>query len=214
MINSEHFFLLFLVISTISTTQITPTTTSTTTTTITSATITTITTCLSMTTTKYSTTTATESGNGKFHLYFILPLPSLFIWISDADALLITGGFGTDLDAFGNDTAELYLPSSGLSCSLPRLPDYRATHTQESSGLLCGGYNTADTCIQWSPDTGTWEEYLSLDNRRDGHVSWTPGTGTGTYLMGGIYNKGRRTTTLIRPDGTQETGFSLKYDAL
>ena len=129
------------------------------------------------------------------------------------DVVMITGGFGT-----GSDTAELYLPSSRLSCSLPRLPDERVHHTQESSGLICGGWSavakglyTGDTCIQWSPDTGTWEELLTLDVWRSQHVSWTPGTSIGTYLMGGFYSK--RTTTLIRPDGTQVPGFPLKYDA-
>ena len=110
------------------------------------------------------------------------------------------------------DTAELYLPSSGLSCSLPHLPDYRAFHTQESSGLLCGGYITDNTCIQWSADTGTWEEYLSLDMRRFDHVSWTPGTGVGTFLMGGGDGESSKTTTLVTPKGTQEPGFPLKYD--
>ena len=122
--------------------------------------------------------------------------------------VLITGGYSSDADAPYN--AELYLPSSGLSCSLPPLPDNRAGHTLESSGLLCGGYNTQDTCIQWSPDTGTWEELLTLDVNRYYHVSWTPGSSIGTYLMGGDYSK--RTTTLVTPYGTQEPGFSLKYD--
>ena len=67
-----------------------------------------------------------------------------------------------------------------------------------------------DTCIQWSPDTGTWEEYLSLDVGRYDHVYWTPGTGVGTYLIGGFYSE--RTTTLLTPEGAQESGFSLKYD--
>ena len=124
------------------------------------------------------------------------------------DAVLITGGLQ---DTF-LDTAELYLPSSGLSCSLPHLPDYRAFHTQESSGLLCGGYITDDTCIQWSPDTGTWDEYLSLELRRFDHVSWTPGTGVGTFLMGGGDGESSKTTTLVTPKGTQEPGFPLKYD--
>ena len=87
----------------------------------------------------------------------------------------------------------------------------------DSSSLICGGVNTPDTCIQWSPNTGTWEEYLSLDVERAGHVSWTPGTGIGTYLMGGMDGHGMDTvwtTTLIRPDGTQEPGFPLKYDVL
>ena len=126
------------------------------------------------------------------------------------DVVLITGGYRWIWPMY---TAELYLPSSGLSCSLPHLPDYRATHTQESSGLLCGGLDTQDTCIQWSSDTGTWEEILSLDNRRYGHVSWSPGSGTGTYLMGGYYDESKRTTTLVRPDETKGPGFPLKYDA-
>ena len=42
-------------------------------------------------------------------------------------------------------------------------------------------------------------------------VSWTPGTGVGTYLMGGEGEDSER-TTLVRPQGTQEPGFALKYD--
>ena len=122
--------------------------------------------------------------------------------------MLITGGLS---DA--GLTGELYLPSSGLSCLIPVFPDseWRVGHTQESSGLICGGQNTKDTCIQLSPDTGTWQEVLTLDISRYHHVSWTPGTGVGTYLMGG--KDRRKATTLIRPDGTQEPGFPLKYDA-
>ena len=123
--------------------------------------------------------------------------------------MLITGGFKSDAEL----TDELYLPSSGLSCSLPRLPHYRDRHTVERSGLLCGGHNTEDTCIQWNPDTGTWEELLTLEVERSYHVSWTPGTGTSTYLMGGYKSEVRRTTTLVTPEGTQEPGFPLKHDA-
>ena len=84
----------------------------------------------------------------------------------------------------------------------------------ESSGLLCGGTTTpapgTQTCLQWSLDTGTWEELLTLDVWRVDHVSWTPGTEGGTYLMGG--GRSGTTTTLIKPDGSQEPGFDLKYD--
>merc|ERR1712110_817106 len=58
------------------------------------------------TTTTYTTTTATESE----------------------DVVFITGGENSDAE----HTAELYLPSSGLSYSLPRLPDERAGHTDSS----------------------------------------------------------------------------------
>ena len=78
----------------------------------------------------------------------------------------------------------------------------------DSSGLICGGAdNNWDTCIQWSPDTGTWEGYLHLSVRRQSHVSWT--TGNGTYLMGGMWDG--LTTTLLTPGGTQKRGFPLRY---
>ena len=121
------------------------------------------------------------------------------------DAVLITGSLN-----YPFDTAELYQPASGVSCALPQLPDDRDSHTVESSGLLCGGRYTSDTCLQWSLDTGTWDLELTLDVRRYGHVSWTPDTEVDTYLMGGSYSL--RTTTLIKPDGSQEPGFDLKYD--
>ena len=63
----------------------------------------------------------------------------------------------------------------------------------------------------WSPDSGTWDEALTLDFKRRDHVSWTPSSGTGTYLMGG--GDSRKTTTLVNNDGSQEPGFPLKYDA-
>ena len=122
------------------------------------------------------------------------------------DAILITGSFNSP-----RNSAELYQPASGASCALPKLPDDRRYHTVESSGLLCGGYDTKDTCLQWSPDTGTWEDLeLTFDVGRYYHVSWTPGTEGGTYLMGG--GRSGTTTTLIKPDGSQEPGFDLKYD--
>ena len=75
---------------------------------------------------------------------------------------------------------------------------------------MCGGYYTSYSCLQWSSVNGTWEEYLTLDVGRRLHVSWTPDPDIGTYLMGG-WESGD-TTTLIKPDGSQEPGFSLKYD--
>ena len=104
------------------------------------------------------------------------------------------------------------MPSTGASCSLPPLPDERVDHTVSEGGLLCGGQfsDTRDSCLQWSPDSGTWEEALTLNVSRYDHVSWTPSSGTGTYLMGG--EESPWTTTLITPDGSQEPGFPLKHD--
>ena len=41
-------------------------------------------------------------------------------------------------------------------------------------------------------------------------MSWTPGSGGGTYIMGGTYSQ--RTSELIKPDGNVVEGFNLKKD--
>ena len=67
--------------------------------------------------------------------------------------------------------------------------------------------------------TGTWDESLTLDVNRAFHVSWTPDPDIGTFLMGGAHwggvswdRENVNSTTLIKPDGSQEPGFSLKYN--
>ena len=85
----------------------------------------------------------------------------------------------------------------------------RWDHTLEESGLMCGGYKTSASCVQWRYDNGTWEEYLTLDVGRSYHVSWTPDPDIGTYLMGG--GASLRTNTLIKSDLIQEPGFQLKH---
>ena len=82
---------------------------------------------------------------------------------------------------------------------------------------MCGGGSfSLDVCLQWSPETGTWRELPTLDVRRTSHVSWTPDSGIGTYLIGGANiiggKESKSTTTLIQPDGTRVPGFTLKYD--
>ena len=130
-------------------------------------------------------------------------------------AVLSTGNYlGNNPD--NKKTTELYLPSSGLSCKLPSMPDARYGHTVESTGLICGGYPTAahsqdSSCLMWNK--GSWEEYLTLKVKRRKHVSWTPGSGIGTYLIGG--EESPSTTTLIAPNGTQqENPFTLKYGTM
>ena len=142
-------------------------------------------------------------------MFYVNKISTKFLYTFSEAGVLITGS-----SSYPWDTAELYLLSSGGSCSLPQLPHARADHTMESSGLLCGGEVTDDSCLQWSQDTGTWEELLTLDVGRSKHVSWTPGPNIGSYLMGGDDSAMRRTTTLVKPDGIQEPGFLLKYTTL
>ena len=126
--------------------------------------------------------------------------------------VLITGSLGAPPyppnPPYPGNSAELYVPSIGASCSLPMLPQYIAFHTVSESGLLCGFYE----CLLWSPDSGSWEAAVTLDVKRSGHVSWTPISSPGTYLIGGDDDESWRTSTLITPDASQEPGFVLKYD--
>ena len=96
---------------------------------------------------------------------------------------------------------------------LPGLPEWRCDHAVSKDGLMCGGLFTQDSCLQWSPDTGSWEAAVTLDIPRHYLVSWTPVNSSGIYLMGGgdSFEESMSTTTLIKPDGTQEPGFLLKY---
>ncbi len=116
-------------------------------------------------------------------------------------AVLITGGSGP----YSRYTAELFLPSTGTSCTLPKFTDGRYSETSDNN-ILC-----RSNCLQWSPDTGTWEELLTLDVGRRNHVSWTPGNGIGTYLIGGTGYYSKQTSALIKPAGSQEPSFIPKY---
>ena len=50
----------------------------------------------------------------------------------------------------------------------------------------------------------------AFTGKRFGHVSWL--TKSGIYLIGGGYFK--KTSELIKQDGTVEQGFALKYDTM
>ena len=109
-------------------------------------------------------------------------------------AVLITGGWMGGGSSGKLRTAELFLPSTGKSCALPLFPDTRQSHTLDNN-IICGGADSRDTCLKWSPDTGSWVELLTLAVDRYQHVTWTPEPGMGAYLMGGKASP--TTTTLI-----------------
>ena len=75
--------------------------------------------------------------------------------------------------------------------------------------IVCGGQMTDQSCLQLNPTTSSWENLLTLDDVRVNHVSWTPVSGIGTYLMGGSAVHSGWTATLIKPDGTLNPGFTL-----
>ena len=115
-------------------------------------------------------------------------------------AVLITGGNSERM-------AEIYNPKSSQACSLPDLPDVSSDkifHHTQNEGLLCGGYWTSRSCYVWNPSTGEWVlKFNNLETGRTFHSSWT--SPNGTYLISGW------TTTLIKSDGSIQSGFGLKY---
>ena len=82
--------------------------------------------------------------------------------------------------------------------------------------LVCGGKRrfknetTASSCFKFNFGTGSWTKSHSLRNTRSHHISWTPASGEGTYLMGGENNK--RTSEIVKIDGSSKKGFDLKHD--
>ena len=128
-------------------------------------------------------------------------------WMVDGsdEAVLITGG------TYNRRSAEVFLPETGHSCRLSDLPDERLDHTQDGA-LTCGGFggqNQRISCLKWSPDSGTWTQSHNLTEDMFNHVSWTPDSSLGTYLMGGAFSF---SSEMVKPDGSVEQRFVLKYD--
>ena len=109
--------------------------------------------------------------------------------------------------------AEIYNPVTSKSCSLPQLPEAIYYHSQDG-GLACGGYKEAssmlNSCVKWSPASGTWIKSHTLRHPRGGHVSWA--TASGVYLIGGYHTESIRTSEKVKLDGSVEEGFRLEYD--
>ena len=68
----------------------------------------------------------------------------------------------------------------------------------------------AKTCNSWDPKTGTWPLSHNLPSGRKG-LSWTPLSGSGTYLIGEYWEtwEHAKTTTLVKPDGSVVPGFKV-----
>ena len=112
--------------------------------------------------------------------------------------------------------SEIYDPVANTSCLLPSgegkgLPFVFGRSFDHP--LVCGGGDpktTGSSCYKWNPSSGTWNKSHTLTKPRKNHLSWTPPSGRGTYLMGGDYGKDK-TTEIVNLDGTVKSGFALKY---
>ena len=124
--------------------------------------------------------------------------------------VLITGGDNYLTTAYV--TAEIYLPDSNTSCTLPDIPNGRTEHSQDGD-LGCGGYNKIGEHLQncFKLSNGVWTQTHNLRMKRPGdHVTWD--TASGLYLMGGWISE--KTSELVKKDGSVEEGFNLKYETM
>ena len=141
--------------------------------------------------------------------------------------LLISGGYEAET------SVELFVPSTGQSCSLPNLPSKRSGHSMNGF-YICGGNEDYDSpCLvsnSWfgetwrtenenctSPGTvcvhfssGQWQlAPQSFVKPRTGHMSWQ--TEKGLVLISGDYSY---FTSEIIPteEGHEEAGLSFKVE--
>ena len=110
------------------------------------------------------------------------------------------------------DSVEVFVPATGLSCSLPSLPDERFYHSMDSL-LICGGYDHSPTigttCLSFT--SGKWITSHSLVHDRNDHVSWQ--TEQGVVLMGG--GGSSHTSEIVAMAGEQGgPSFAMKYSIL
>ena len=109
---------------------------------------------------------------------------------------------------------EIYNPVSNQSCMLPKGLPYIFGRTFDPP-LVCGGrYSgenepTATSCSKFNFEDGSWTQSHKLREVRYAHISWTPSSGEGTYLMGGKYSP--LTTEIVNMNGVVKEGFNLKH---
>ena len=91
-------------------------------------------------------------------------------------------------------------------CTLPDLPDDRASHTVDNH-ILCGGSWTQTSCLRYV--AGKWTKYRNnLKFGRYWHVSWRRQDGN-VMLIGG--RQSNNTSEVVSSSGHQK-GFGLQHE--
>ena len=123
--------------------------------------------------------------------------------------LLIAGGDGD----FQEASVEVYVPSTGYSCSLPSLPHYREDHTMTGM-TVCGGAGLEGlnqvlltSCISFL--SGEWVTSHSLPEERWYHNSWVMGADS-ILLLGGLESPD---TTDVVSEGVYEGGQGFRMES-
>jgi len=116
--------------------------------------------------------------------------------------ILLSGGDGSG----AQKSVEVYVPSTGMSCMLPPMPDARVYHSMNGL-VVCGGTYVRDSCV--SMVSGQWETSHALESQRNSHVSWV--VGEELLLMGG---GNLPTTSEVLPlaGGDGSSAWAMKYD--
>ena len=125
--------------------------------------------------------------------------------------LIVAGGqgYGTEPQLY---TGEVFIPSSGKSCSISDLPDHRISHTMDGE-YLCGSLwvqedDVQKNCMRFSPEENQWTYSHTLTEKRVGHSSWM--TDQGLVLMGGWLSDS--TSEILSLDGGKgRPAFEMNY---
>merc|ERR1739838_720789 len=113
--------------------------------------------------------------------------------------IIISGG------GSASNTVEVFIPGSGLGCTLPDLPNDRFGHSMDGLVLCGGGYSNIGTnCLSFT--SGQWNTSHTLLHSRYCHSSWM--SEEGLVLIGG---RGSPTTTELLQDSNSVPYFDLKY---
>ena len=123
--------------------------------------------------------------------------------------ILMSGGY----DNAGRTSVEVFVPSTGQSCSLPSLPDRgRYGHTMDSL-LICGSGHEATAarnCLSFS--SGQWVTSHTLVEKRSFQTSWK--TDQGLVLMGSLVGETGYTSEIVPMAGEQgELSFAMQYES-
>ena len=126
--------------------------------------------------------------------------------------ILMSGG----LDNAGNTcntSVEVFVPSTGQSCTLPSLPDPgRYGHTMDGL-LICGSSfdpTAAQNCLSFF--SGRWLISHTLLEERGYQTSWK--TDQGLVLMGGMQYENAYTSEIVHMAGEQgEPSFAMEYES-
>merc|ERR1719206_1314750 len=160
-----------------------------------------------------SSSSKTEVNSGAFSTTSVASTTSAIPLVT---GIIITGGCCASLDR-GLSTSEVFIPTTGKTCSFTEMPVGRYGHTldqlEDGTLVACGNDiswdGTGRTCDKIDPSASnrSWTHFSTLKEHRGYHGSFV--SQGGLLLLGGSYSK--RKTELVRETGGREH-FNLNQD--